>query len=53
MLIQDAKVSNVTNAYGGAPGITFNRFICVCVVIKQLSGALQGLVFMISLRRLF
>jgi hypothetical protein len=43
MLIQDVKASNVASAYGATPGITFDRFVRACVVIKQLSGAFQGL----------
>ncbi|KAG2037909.1 hypothetical protein BDR03DRAFT_834304, partial [Suillus americanus] len=34
---------NVASAYGTTPGITFDRFVCACVVIKQLSGTFQGL----------
>ncbi|KAG1838980.1 hypothetical protein F4604DRAFT_1500435, partial [Suillus subluteus] len=36
------KASNVASIYGVAPGITFDRFVRACVVIKQLSGAFQG-----------
>ncbi|KAG1867011.1 hypothetical protein C8R48DRAFT_772201 [Suillus tomentosus] len=43
MLIQDIQASNVASNYGPAPGITFDRFVRACVVIKQLSGAFQNL----------
>lgn len=39
----DMKASNVSSAYGPTPGITFDRFVRACVVIKQLTGAFQGL----------
>lgn len=42
-LVQAKYASNVASAYGPAPGITFDRFVRACVVIKQLSGAFQGL----------
>lgn len=35
----DIKASNVTNNQGGLPpsGISFDRFVRTCVVVKQLS----------------
>ncbi|KAG2339614.1 EF-hand, partial [Suillus weaverae] len=42
-LVQSKYASSVSSAYGPAPGITFDRFVRACVVIKQLSGAFQGL----------
>lgn len=43
VLIQDIQASNVASNYGPTPGITFDRFVRACVVIKQLSGAFQNL----------
>ncbi|KAG1734475.1 hypothetical protein EDB19DRAFT_1152305 [Suillus lakei] len=42
-LVQAKYASNIPSAYGVTPGITFDRFVRACVVIKQLSGAFQGL----------
>lgn len=42
-LVQAKYASTVASAYGATPGITFDRFVRACVVIKQLSGAFQGL----------
>jgi len=39
----DIQASNVASNYGPTPGITFDRFVRACVVIKQLSGAFQNL----------
>lgn len=43
MLTKDIKASNVVSAYGPPPGITFDRFVRACVVIKQLSETFQKL----------
>ncbi|KZV82560.1 EF-hand [Exidia glandulosa HHB12029] len=32
-----------TSAYGAAPGITFDRFVRACVVVKTLTESFQGL----------
>ncbi|KAG1718003.1 hypothetical protein EDB19DRAFT_1991423 [Suillus lakei] len=39
----EVKASKIPCAYGVPPGITFDPFVRACVVIKQFSGAFQGL----------
>ncbi|OAX33308.1 EF-hand [Rhizopogon vinicolor AM-OR11-026] len=39
----DIKASAVVTGHGPPPGITFDRFVRACVVIKQLSEAFQRL----------
>ncbi|EIM80821.1 EF-hand [Stereum hirsutum FP-91666 SS1] len=39
----DVKASGVTTGYGATPGITFDRFVRACVVIKQISESFAKL----------
>jgi len=42
-LTKDIKASTVASMRGPPPGITFDRFVRACVVIKQLSETFQRL----------
>ncbi|KAJ8587693.1 EF-hand [Rhizopogon salebrosus TDB-379] len=42
-LVQAKYASTVSTPYGPPPGITFDRFVRACVVIKQLSESFQRL----------
>lgn len=41
MLIEQKYASGPSGGYGPAPGITFDRFVRACVVVKTLTEAFQ------------